>query len=169
MSDTPHQPNGREFDAARERIAVLETALTGLKELGEERDKRYGETHIADKEAVNAALAAAKEAVAAALAAAKEAVIKQEGSQTTYNASHNDLLKKMEQQYRDTLPRTEAEQRFSTLSDKINELRLWQSAREGGTMQQQQTRAQLNITTGQVLVVLAIIIGVIEFVLRYKP
>jgi hypothetical protein len=115
-------PSSQAF-ADRERIAVLETALHALEQLGLERDKRYEEGKKANKEAVDAAFASAEKAVAAALTSAKEAVVKQEQAQSAYNASHNDLLRKMDEQHKETLPRPEADVRFTRQDEKIEDLK----------------------------------------------
>jgi hypothetical protein len=116
-------PNGREFDVARERIAILETAMRAIEELGRERDRRYEEGKKANKEAVDAAFASAEKAVAAALTSAKEAVFKQEQAQNQYNEAHNGLLRKIDEQHKETLPRPEAEVRFTRQDEKIEDLK----------------------------------------------
>ena len=67
--------------------------------------------------------AAAKEKVADAFAASEKAMTKSDASQKEYNSTHNDLTHKMEKQYAEMLPRTEA--RF--MQDDINDLKLFKS------------------------------------------
>jgi len=102
-----------------------------FRELMNERDRRYTERAEADQRALAAALAAVKENTAASFQASKEAVAKTEQGQTAYNATHNDLTRKMENQYQTMLPRHEAEARFHSIIEKIAELREYRSTDVG--------------------------------------
>lgn len=101
----------------------IDRQIAGIERLIAEYDRRYEERHLAAKEAVAAAFDAAKEAVASALTSQKEAVVKAEEAQKAYNSAHNDLARKMDDQYNYMLPRQEADSRFSSMADKIDDLK----------------------------------------------
>ena len=84
----------------------------------------------ADK-ATASALAAQKEGTQAAFNASEKAIEKAEGAQNAYNLVHNDLVRKMDDQNKGTMPRSETESRFSNLEEKIGGLRQHRSAVEG--------------------------------------
>jgi len=46
-----------------------------------------------------------------------------EDAQKAYNVIHNDLARKMDEQNKATIPRTEAEQRTRQVEERINEIR----------------------------------------------
>lgn len=116
MSD----PNGRTHEP---NLREVTTQIDGMERLYEERDRRYEDRFKAQETAVAAALAAAEKLTAAAFAASKEAILKAENSQTSYNAGHNDLSRKMETQYKEMIPRTEFSVAVKNIEDKIAELR----------------------------------------------
>lgn len=116
-----HEPDLRELTAE----------LDGLRTLMEERNKWYGERDKDRQLAVDKALTAAKEATASAFTASKEAIVKAEESQKAYNASHNDLLKKLDMWQRDTLPRPEADLRFKSGEQKVEALDKFMSNLQG--------------------------------------
>src|SRR4026208_1929937 len=110
--------------------------------LMEERNKWYGERDRDRQQAVDKALAAVEKQTASAFEAAKEsnttaagnhkeAGLKQEDAQRAYNTSHNDLLRKLDDQNKATMPRIEQEQRFSTQQKEIGELEKFRSNIEG--------------------------------------
>lgn len=103
------------------------TGTIGLREYFErlliEQEKQNSERFAAADKAVSAALAAQEKATAAAFAASKEAILKAEEAQRAYNTSHNDLARKMDEQNKGTMPRTETEARFRGLEEKISDLR----------------------------------------------
>lgn len=166
MSTTPE-----EVTTIRALSVSLNQRLGDMERLNQERDTRYDERHTANekavaaafaanKEAVAAAFAAAKEAVTAALAAAKEAVVKAEQAQSNYNANHNDLARKMEDQYDHMLPRVEADAKFDRQNERFDDLK-------------REAREQSNLNTSRVITLViaavGISVGVIEFFLRAKP
>jgi hypothetical protein len=112
-SQRTHEPNLREITA---ELDGFKEWVKGQFEAGvrfdDERDHRYEEGKIANKEAVSAAFAAAKEAVA-----------EQKQAQSQYNDSHNGLLRKIDDQHKETLPRIEADGRFNRQDEKINEVK----------------------------------------------
>jgi chromosome segregation ATPase len=147
MSGPSCPPGGWNVDTLKEyierRVAELERSDQALKNITDERDRLYKERDEARRTAVDAALAAAKAAVDAALIAVKEqtkasfeasekAIVKAEEAQKSYNQSHNDLARKMDEQNKATMPRTESESRFRTLEEKINDLRESRSGEVGG-------------------------------------
>jgi hypothetical protein len=76
----------------------------------------------AQEKAVAAALAAAEKAVSAALAAADRAVTKAESASEKRFESMNEFRGALADSARLLMPRSEAEQSFRVLSDKIEEL-----------------------------------------------
>lgn len=74
----------------------------------EERDRLYGARFDAAQTAVTAALAAQKELTSAAFLSSEKAIVKAEGAQHSYNTTHNDLSRKMDQQYERMMPRAES-------------------------------------------------------------
>lgn len=149
--DNEREPNLRELTATvRALDKLVGEKLAAIEKLMTERDRRYDERFEAQKDAVQAALVAAKELTAAAFAAAKEAISKSELSQTVYNQTHNDLTRKMDAQYKEMLPRTEADARFKGTEEKISELREFRSQYGGSQDQRNERRgtAQWAITAG---------------------
>jgi uncharacterized protein YhaN len=123
-------------------LRELKAEMNGLRMLMEERNKWYGERDRDRQIAVDKALAAvekqtssafeaAKEANTAAAANQKEAVLKQEDAQRAYNTSHNDLLRKLDDQNKATMPRIEQEQRFASHEKEIGELEKFRANIEG--------------------------------------
>jgi len=123
-------------------LRELKAEVNGLRMLMEERNKWYGERDRDRQQAVDKALAAVEKQTASAFEAAKEsnttaaanqkeAVLKQEDAQRAYNTSHNDLLRKLDDQNKATMPRIEQEQRFSTQQKEIGELEKFRSNIEG--------------------------------------
>ncbi len=104
-------------------IEVLGERIEALSKLMDERDKRYGQSFRESKDAVSAALQAAKEQTQASFAASEKAISKAEASQLQYNVGHNDLTRKMDMQYKEMLPRPEADNRFKAIEEKLADLR----------------------------------------------
>jgi chromosome segregation ATPase len=84
----------------------------------------------AQEKAVQAALAAQKELTASAFAASEKAITKAEEAQKSYNQTHNDLSRKMDEQYKEMMPRSESlarhasnELRYQELKDDFSKLR----------------------------------------------
>jgi len=89
--------------------------LKSLRELADERDKRYAAESTADKIAVDKALTAVKDATNAAFAASDKAITKAEAAQKVYDIGHNDLIRKGEEQIRNL--RTEFMERIADLRE----------------------------------------------------
>ena len=109
-------------------VREVKADLRGLRDLMNERDKRYSEVDKASKEAVQAALAAAEKAVQAALAAAEKAAEKTEAALKEYKTGANE--------WRDTV------------KDLIGNLRESRSEAGGGRQQQIENRAQSHWVIG---------------------
>lgn len=119
-----HEPSLRELTAELDGLReVLLAKLEAAKEIFNERDKLYKERDESRRTMVDAALVAQKEQTKASFEASEKAIVKAEEAQKSYNQSHNDLVRKMDEQNKATMPRTETESRFRTLEEKINELR----------------------------------------------
>jgi len=74
----------------------------------------------AQEKAVNAALSAAQQAVNAALAAAQKAVEKAEAATEKRFENSNEWRNTVETLQRTYMPRSECEQRFGTVDEKLN-------------------------------------------------
>jgi len=85
-------------------------------------DERYKQEFDNQKLAVKDALAAQKELTNAAFNSSEKAIVKAEDSQRTYNQGHNDLSKKMEDQYKLMIPRTEHQGAIRAMDDKNQDL-----------------------------------------------
>lgn len=162
-------PNGARTHEPSLREVVAE--LDGLRQLLDERNKWYGERDKDRQLAVDKALAAvekqtasafeaAKEANAAALIAQKESALKTEEAQKQYNYGHNDLIRKMDEQNRATMPRTETESRFKNMEEKM--ALLTGSFTQGSGMAQgakavkDEGRANVAITVSIIVAIVAI-------------
>lgn len=120
-----HEPSLRELTA--ELDGLRELLLSKL----DERDRLYKERDDSRRTAVDAALSAAKEQTKQSFEASEKAIVKAEEAQKSYNQSHNDLARKMDDQNKATMPRTETEERFRTIEEKVNEVRNVVSAGTG--------------------------------------
>lgn len=105
------------------RIHDLERSHVSLREINDERDRLYKERDDSRRTAVDAALTAVKEQTKASFEASEKAIVKAEDAQKSYNQSHNDLARKMDDQGKGTMPRSETESRFRSLEEKINEVK----------------------------------------------
>ena len=112
-------------------LHALIAEFRSFRELMTERDVRYMGMFSASRDAVASALAAQKELTNGAFASSEKAIVKAEEAQKAYNQSHNDLARKMDDQSKATMPRTETESRFANLEEKINGLREFKSEGRG--------------------------------------
>lgn len=112
-------------------LHALIAEFRAFRELMTERDVRYMGMFSASRDAVASALAAQKELTNGAFASSEKAIVKAEEAQKAYNQSHNDLARKMDDQSKATMPRTETESRFANVEEKINGLREFKSGTEG--------------------------------------
>jgi len=108
-----HEPSLREVTAE----------MDGLKELMEERDRRYEDRFNAQQKAVEAALAAAEKQTLAAFNSGEKAIAKQEAAQTSYNERTNEFRGQLFDQARLFMPRSEAEAGVKQVSSELDRLR----------------------------------------------
>jgi len=101
--------NGRTHEP---HLREVVSDLDGLRQLMNERDRRYTELRKDDREAVNAAFAASE-----------KAIVKAEQAQTAYNVSHNDLSRKLDDQNKATIPRPEIMALFGAVDQKLESIR----------------------------------------------
>lgn len=136
-----------------------------------ERDKRYEERHANATEATRVALESLRNATGLALSSADKASEKSGAAQDQYNKTHNDLLKKMDQQHESTLPRVEAMQRFDRLETDMRVLREYRSATEGRVIEKSDSQTQSNWSIGVIVaVVLALFALALPIIMKLvKP
>lgn len=94
-----------------------------LERIIDERDQRYEDRFKAQEAHLTFALEAAKELTGAAFSAAKEAVAKSEIAQSAYNQRSNEFRQSLDDQNKIQMPRVEADGKFKTLDDKVEEVR----------------------------------------------
>ncbi len=173
------KPNSNKANTIVDLREYFSLWLTRLEGFYEERDRRYEDRFKAQETAVAAALAAAEKLTAAAFAASKEAIYKAEQAQTAYNASHNDLTRKMDSQNREMLPRPEADSRFKAQDERIEDikteiakLREYKSEMGGRGEQRVESRQHsqwgIGIVIGSLLGAAAFLIAVIQLVIQVK-
>jgi len=104
-------------------VRELAADLGGFRREMDERDKRYVQSFSDSKESVAAALASIKEQTAAAFLSSERAKEKAERGQDQYNATHNDLTRKMDGQYAVMMPRTEAVALIASAIGKVEDLK----------------------------------------------
>lgn len=118
-----HEPSLREvvtdLDGLRE---LLLTKLESLAILVNERDRLYLERDDARRRAVEVAFAAQKESINAALAAADRAVLKAELATEKRFESVNEFRATLDQQQRTLIPRTEVNVLMGGVTEKIDGL-----------------------------------------------
>jgi hypothetical protein len=129
-----HEPSLRELCAE----------LDGFKALMTERDRRYTDTVEGIRRETTAALTAAVGQIQAAFAASDKAILKAEDAQRAYNQGHNDLSRKMDDQYKAMVPQSEARLKWENADKDIAELRKDLIAgREGAQRDSSALRAEL--------------------------
>jgi len=104
-------------------LHALAEKVNALRELMDERDRRYTGQFNDSKTAVIDALAAQKEKTATDFASSEKAIIKAEDAQRSYNERTNELRGALNDQNKTLLARTEAEARFKTVEDKIDDIK----------------------------------------------
>lgn len=163
-----HEPNLREvtaeLDGMRETFCAR---LAAIRELIDERDKRYSSKFDESKEAVRAALAAQKELTESAFKSSEKAISKAEDAQSAYNARSNEFRGQLEDQANRLLPKEEATARFRVYDEKIEEikaeltaLREFRSASSGRQDQQRWVFGLLGALG------VAILAGLFDFLVR---
>jgi hypothetical protein len=102
---------------------TVDTLHRHLAGLAEERNTRYQQRFEAQSEALKAAFVAADLAVNTAMTAAEKAVAKAEAAAERRFESVNEFRAQLADQASSFMPRTEAEQRITAMSEKIDLLR----------------------------------------------
>lgn len=157
-------------------LAALVAEFRAFRELMGERHERYKERDEARRTAVEAALIAVKDQTKAAFDASEKAIVKAEEAQKAYNASHNDLARKMEQQNQATMPRTETENRFKAMEEKVALLTGSFTAgtghAQGAQSTRQESRANISLVVaviGSILGVGGVLVAVVMFIVKGSP
>lgn len=102
---------------------LLHSELAANRDVLDERDKLYKERDDSRRTAVDAALTAVKEQTKASFEASEKAIVKAEEAQKSYNASHNDLSRKMDEQYKAMTPQSEARLKWDNTDKEVGDLR----------------------------------------------
>lgn len=102
---------------------VLKERHDAIRALIDERDRLYKERNDAQRTAVDAALTAVKEQTKASFDASEKAIVKAEEAQKAYNSAHNDLSRKMDDQYKSMTPQTEARLKWDNIEREMGVLR----------------------------------------------
>ena len=112
-------------------VAQYDDRLDYLEKLIEERDLRYDARFIATEKLVASDIKALRDTTTIVVSTFREAMAKAEQAQDTWNVLHNDLVRKMENQYQQMMPREEALGKFEDIKQCIANLRESRSAAEG--------------------------------------
>ena len=119
-----HEPSLRELTAELDGLRdVLRVQLERIDEKIDERDRRYGESFTASKDAVKAALDAQKELTAAAFAASREAINKAEITSTANDAKNNEFRGQLRDQAATFPTRLEMEGQVSSVASRVEEMK----------------------------------------------
>ena len=169
-----HEPSLRELTAELDGLRDLLLAkIEAFKEILDERDKLYTERDNSRRTAVDAALMAVKEQTKASFDASEKAISKAEGAQNSYNQTHNDLSRKLDEQNKLTMPRTETESRFHGVEEKITDLREVVSAvggtAQGGQAVKDESRANAAILISAVVGIIAVLGFVLTIIRSFRP
>ena len=102
-------PSGWTLQAFKEHLADLFKEINkGVQERFSSQEKAVATALAAQEKATYVAFSAHKESVASAFLASEKAIVKAEEAQRAYNIGHNDLSRKMDDQYKTMMPRQEA-------------------------------------------------------------
>src|SRR6185369_9527266 len=122
-----------------ENVTLREYVETILNEHDKRNNQRFSGAELAVKDA----LASQEKATSAAFMASEKAIVKAEDAQRAYNVVHNDLSRKMDEQYKEMMPRPETlglfkavDGKFESQQKQIDELRLSKATLEGKASQQ---------------------------------
>ncbi len=119
-----HEPGLRELTAQLDDLKeLMQVEIRSVREVMAERDKRYESQFKNSETSVGAALAAADKQTTAAFLSSEKAIVKAEEAQRSYNATHNELSRKMDDQYKIMMPRVESEKMFDRFKEDIQSLR----------------------------------------------
>jgi len=115
-----HEPTLRELTAEMDAVRELcRVEVRHLRDLVDERDRRYQERDDARRVAVDAALSAAKEQTASSFVASEKAIVKAETAQSEYNIRSNEFRNALDDQAKRLASRTELDAIKSALEEKI--------------------------------------------------
>lgn len=124
------KPNGSDYHIRKFFTLWIETLeksinerLKSIQDFINERDRRYEERFRAQESSVASALIAIEKQHVQATLASEKAIEKALQAQAQYNQSHNDLIRKMDGQYKEMIPRSEHEGDIKNLSDKHDGLK----------------------------------------------
>jgi phosphopantetheinyl transferase (holo-ACP synthase) len=169
-----HEPSLREVtvevDGLRE---LMESRLDAMAKLAEERDKWYTDRDEDRQSSVDKALTAQKEQTASSFSASKEAILKAEEAQKSYNTTHNDLSRKLDEQNKMNMPRPEAQQRFDAQAKELAELKqavgIGGGIMQGGKLVKDESRSNIALgvsIVGALIAAATVIVSVVLFVSR---
>lgn len=113
-----------------EQMRNIENRFNNVDQRFEESKQNVANALVSSEKAVDKAFNTAEKAVTQALVAQKElsqtvqvssdkAITKAEEAQKAYNVGHNDLARKMDDQYKLMLPRVEADSRDKNVEEKL--------------------------------------------------
>jgi len=145
---------------------LLEAQIAVLRAIVDERDRLYAERDNSRRTAVEAALAAVKEQTRASFEASEKAIVKAEEAQRAYNLSHNDLARKMDEQNKATMPRSETETRFRALEEKVNEARTSRASDSGAASGQKAVKDETRANIAIALSFLGLLAGLLYATLK---
>lgn len=168
MADRPnngrtHEPSLREITAELDGLRELLLAkLVAVREVIDERDRRYTSLFEEAKDAMRSALAAQKELTDSSFKSSEKAIIKAEDAQREYNLRSNEFRGQLEDQANRLMPKEEANTRLSVVDDKIEDVKkdiasLRESRGEVGGRSYQTQSARETINT--VLAALALLVS----------
>jgi len=103
-------------------LREVDLRLAGLRDLFDERDRRYEERAKASGTAVDAALASVKEQTRANFEASEKAIVKAENAQREYNVRSNEFRGQLDDQAKRLISRTEVDSIVKNLEEKIGRL-----------------------------------------------
>ena len=119
-----HEPSLRELTSELDGVkALLESKLEFISTLLEERDSRYKERFDTQEKHTDKLFEAKDKSVEVAFLNSKEAISKAEEAQASYNLSHNDLARRMDEQYKSMVPTKEAQLKWDAIDKETSELR----------------------------------------------
>lgn len=131
-----------------------------------ERDIRYSERDASSREAVKTALDAALVRTDQRFSAQEKAIDKAEGAQRDYNSVHNDLARKMDEQNKATMPRSEIDSRFHSMDEKIADIRLTIGKTSGEALGGKSVKDESRANIALAVSVLALLMTVLAFAWR---
>jgi hypothetical protein len=149
-------------------LEVLSVEIKHERELREKLEKNLDERDTKNKEAIASALAAQKASVADAFASSEKAIVKAENAQNAHNVLANGLQGRLDSQASGFIGRPEFNQRFSSLEEKVNDLKLSRSETTGKDEAIAMMRTQSNWIKGMVAMIALGIGGfIIDMISRF--